>query len=51
MKMIVLVIKLKEFFLPHQDEFSETEKGFSSERANIQKPLSVVTHVSNFGRI
>ena len=51
MKMIVLVIKFKEFFLPNQDAFLETERGFSLEQANIQKPISFVTQVLYFGRI
>ena len=51
MKMTVLVIKFKEFFLPNQDAFSEIERLFSSSWANIQKPLLVVTQVLEFGRI
>ena len=51
MKSNVLVIKFKEFFSPNKDEFLETERGFYSEWANIEKNLSVVTWVLYFGRI
>ena len=49
--MTILVIKFKELFPPNQDAFSENERDFYSEWANIQKNLSVVTHVLCFGRI
>jgi len=51
MKMIVLVIKFKDLFPPNQDAFSESEGGFSLRWDNIQKPISVVTQVLEFGAI
>ena len=46
--MTILFINVKRLFPPKEEEFSKTERGFSSEDSILQKPLSVFTHISWF---